>query len=64
MRAAATVIQPAIRCTDEVRTVVPMSLVGSSAAEVLAQPGVQIGTKSAISAIKQVPGRVLIEINN
>ncbi|MDQ0665412.1 hypothetical protein QFZ35_003910 [Arthrobacter ulcerisalmonis] len=49
--------------SDEVRSVVLMSLVGSSAAEALAQAGVQIGTKSAISAIKQVPGRVLIEIN-
>lgn len=49
--------------SDEVRSVVLMSLIGSSAAEALAQAGVQIGTKSAISAIKQVPGRVLIEIN-
>ena len=49
--------------SDEVRSVVLMSLVGSSATEALAQAGVQIGTKSAISAIKQVPGRVLIEIN-
>lgn len=49
--------------SDEVRSVVLMSLIGSSATEALAQAGVQIGTKSAISAIKQVPGRVLIEIN-
>ncbi|GIG55808.1 hypothetical protein Lfu02_01800 [Longispora fulva] len=40
-----------------------ISLIGSSAAEALSQAGVQIGTKSAISAIKHVPGRVLIQIN-
>ncbi|MFP3459813.1 EcsC family protein [Arthrobacter globiformis] len=49
--------------SEEVRSVVLISLVGSSATEALAQAGVQIGTKSAVSAIKQVPGRVLIEIN-
>jgi hypothetical protein len=49
--------------SEEVRSVVLMSLVGSSVAETLSQAGIQIGTKSAISAIKHVPGRVLIEIN-
>jgi hypothetical protein len=49
--------------SDEVRSVVLLSLVGSSATEALSQAGVQIGTKSAVSAIKQVPGRVLIQIN-
>ena len=49
--------------SDEVRSVVLMSLVGSSVAETLSQAGVQIGTKSAISAISKVPGRVLIRIN-
>jgi hypothetical protein len=49
--------------SDEVRSVVLISLIGSSATEALSQAGVQIGTKSAISAIKQVPGRVLIQIN-
>ncbi|WP_051759382.1 EcsC family protein [Herbidospora cretacea] len=49
--------------SEEVRSVVLISLIGSSATEVLSQAGVQIGTKSAISAIKQVPGRVLIQIN-
>ncbi len=47
----------------EVRSVVLISLIGSSATEALSQAGVQIGTKSAVSAIKQVPGRVLIQIN-
>lgn len=49
--------------SEEVRSVVLMSLVGSSVAETLSQAGIQIGTKSAIGAIKHVPGRVLIEIN-
>ena len=49
--------------SEEVRSVVLISLLGSSAAEVLSQAGVQIGTKSAMSVIKQVPGRVLIQIN-
>ncbi|MEH0825987.1 MULTISPECIES: EcsC family protein [unclassified Micromonospora] len=49
--------------SDEVRSVVLMSLIGSSATEALSQAGVQIGTKSAVSVIKQVPGRVLIQIN-
>jgi len=49
--------------SEEVRSVVLLSLIGSSAAEALSQAGIQIGTKAAISAIKQVPGRVLIQIN-
>lgn len=49
--------------SEEVRSVVLISLIGSSAAEVLAAAGVEIGTKTAIGVIKQVPGRVLIEIN-
>ncbi|MFG2045695.1 hypothetical protein [Dactylosporangium sp. NPDC048998] len=49
--------------SEEVRSVVLISLIGSSAAEALSQAGVQIGTRSAVSAIKQVPGHVLIQIN-
>ena len=45
------------------RSVILISLIGSSATEALSQAGVQIGTKSAVSAIKQVPGRVLIQVN-
>jgi len=33
------------------------------ATEALSQAGVQVGTKSAVSAIRQVPGWVLIQIN-
>ncbi|MGQ1798871.1 EcsC family protein [Kocuria oceani] len=49
--------------SEEVRSVVLISLIGSSATEVLAAAGVEIGTKTAVGVIKQVPGRVLIEIN-
>ncbi|MER6592540.1 EcsC family protein [Micromonospora purpureochromogenes] len=49
--------------SEEVRSVVLMSLIGSSATEALSQAGIQIGTKSAVSVIKQVPGRVLMQIN-
>jgi uncharacterized protein (DUF697 family) len=49
--------------SEEVRSVVLISLLGSSATEVLSAAGVDIGIKSAVSAIKQVPGRALIEIN-
>lgn len=49
--------------SEEVRSVVLISLIGSSATEVLAAAGVEIGTKTAVGMIKQVPGKVLIEIN-
>jgi hypothetical protein len=49
--------------SDEVRSVVLITLIGSAATETLSQAGVQIGTKSAVSAITHVPGRVLIQIN-
>jgi hypothetical protein len=49
--------------SDEVRSVVLISLLGSSATEALSAAGVEIGTKSAVSVIQKVPGRVLIEIN-
>lgn len=49
--------------SEEVRSIVMISLVGSTATEALAKAGVEVGTKSAISAIKHVPGKVLIEIN-
>lgn len=49
--------------SEEVRSVILISLIGSSATEALSQAGAQIGTKSAVSAIKQVPGRVLVQVN-
>lgn len=49
--------------SEEVRSVVMLSLIGSSATEALSKAGVTIGTKSAVSAIGKIPGRALIEIN-
>ena len=49
--------------SEEVRSVILLSLIGSAGASVLADLGVQIGTKSALSALKKVPGKALIEIN-
>ncbi|OLT21802.1 hypothetical protein BJF81_14740 [Ornithinimicrobium sp. CNJ-824] len=49
--------------SEEVRSIVLLSLLGASGAEALSKAGVQIGTKGAMSALNKVPGRVLIEIN-
>jgi len=49
--------------SDEVRSVVLLTLLGSAGAGVAAQAGVKIGTKSATAALRKLPGRVLIEIN-
>ena len=49
--------------SDEVRSVVLLSLLGAGGAAVAAEAGVQLGTKAALAALKRVPGRVLIEIN-
>lgn len=49
--------------TDEVRSMVLLSLLGSAGAAVLSEMGVQIAQKSAMAALKKLPGRVLIEIN-
>ncbi|WP_217614691.1 EcsC family protein [Cellulomonas sp. GbtcB1] len=49
--------------SDEVRSIVLISLIGSSATEALSQAGIQIGTKSAVSAIKLLPVRMVREIN-
>lgn len=49
--------------SEEVRSVILLSLIGSSATEALSKAGVAVGTKSAVSLIGKVPGRVLIEIN-
>ena len=49
--------------SDEVRSVVLLTLLGSAGAAVAAEAGIKIGTKSAIAALRRLPGRVLIEIN-
>lgn len=49
--------------SEEVRSVILLTLIGSAATEVLSSAGVKVGTKSAVSLIGKVPGKVLIEIN-
>lgn len=49
--------------SDEVRSVILVSLLGAGGATVLKDVGVQVGNKAAVSALKQLPGRVLIDIN-
>lgn len=49
--------------SDEVRSVVLLTLLGAGGAAIAAQAGVQVGNKAAMAALHKVPGRVLIEIN-
>lgn len=48
---------------DRVRTLAYASLLRSSAQEALSKVGVEIGAKAATSALKSMPGTLLIEIN-
>jgi EcsC protein family len=49
--------------SEQVKTLILLSLLGKGAAEELKKVGVQVGTKVAQNLIKQIPGKVLIEIN-
>lgn len=49
--------------SEEVRSVIVLTLIGSAGAAVVADIGAQLGTKSALAVLKKVPGKVLIEIN-
>lgn len=49
--------------SEEVRSVIAVSLIGSAGVEAMAKAGVEIGTKTAVAALKRVPGSVLIKIN-
>jgi hypothetical protein len=49
--------------SDEVRSVVLLTLLGAGGAGVAAEVGAQLGTKTALTALKRLPGQVLIEIN-
>lgn len=49
--------------SEEVRSVVLLTLIGSAGAGVAADVGAQLGTKSAFAALGRLPGAVLIEIN-
>lgn len=48
---------------DRVRTMVLLTVLGSSMTDVLKEAGVVIGGKVAMNALKQVPGKTLIAIN-
>ncbi|WP_138732006.1 EcsC family protein [Modestobacter excelsi] len=49
--------------SHEVRSVVLLTLLGAGGASIAAEVGAQLGTKAAMAALKQLPGKVLIEIN-
>jgi EcsC protein family len=49
--------------SEEVRSAVLISLLGSGGTEVLKRTGVEVGKKTTAAAFQRIPGRVLIEIN-
>lgn len=49
--------------TDEVRSVVLISLLGAAGGGLIAKYGIEIGNKAAMAALGKLPGAVLIEIN-
>jgi hypothetical protein len=49
--------------SDQVRTTVLLSLIGEAGEEILKTAGIAVGTKVVQNMIKQIPGKVLIEIN-
>lgn len=48
---------------DEVKTLVYLCLVGNSVSDILKGVGIKVGTTVAKNLIKQIPGKVLIQIN-
>jgi uncharacterized protein (DUF697 family) len=49
--------------TDQVKTLAYCVLCGDSVREIVAKAGIEIGKKVAYSAIKQIPSKVLSNIN-
>jgi hypothetical protein len=49
--------------TEEVRSAILVSLLGSAGASTLKKAGVEIGRRSAAVALERLPGRLLVEIN-
>lgn len=49
--------------SEQVRTMVLICLIGGAGEEILKTAGINIGTKICQNIIKQIPGKVLIEIN-
>lgn len=49
--------------SEDVRSLVAVSLIGSAGAEALSKAGVEIGKKVAVAQLRRLPGSVLIKIN-
>ena len=49
--------------TDQVRTAILLCMIGTAIEDVAKQAGVTLGGRVALEALKNVPGKVLIEIN-
>lgn len=49
--------------SDRLKTLALLSMLGSSAAEVVRSAGVKVGTRLTARVIAKIPGRILIEIN-
>ncbi|HVF04963.1 MAG TPA: EcsC family protein [Frankiaceae bacterium] len=49
--------------SDEVRSVVLLTLIGSAGAVAAAEVGIQIGNKASMAALRKLPGSALIAIN-
>jgi hypothetical protein len=49
--------------TDEVRSAILVSLLGSAGASTLKKAGVEIGRRSTAVALERLPARILVEIN-
>ncbi|SDM17800.1 EcsC protein family protein [Geodermatophilus siccatus] len=49
--------------SDEVRSVVLLSLLGAGGVTLAAEFGAALGTKAALSVLRKLPGRTLMEIN-
>ncbi|MEH2279098.1 MAG: EcsC family protein [Nostoc sp.] len=49
--------------SEQVRTMVLLCLIGEAGEEILKTAGITIGTKVCQNLIKQIPGKVMIEIN-
>jgi EcsC protein family len=49
--------------SNQVRTMILLSLVGSAGQKILREAGIQVGSKMTQNIIRQIPGKVLIEVN-
>lgn len=49
--------------SEDVRSLVAVSLVGSAGAEALSKAGVEIGKRAAVAQLRRLPGSVLTKIN-